>query len=801
MITKIKFNDKYKQFKQTELPEDLKKYNLFYGMNGTGKSTLSRLFYILEEYQKNPSEFNVSDDVDILNVQLTYENTIIDWNNLAEFYQHDVSVRVFNQEYIRRTINTRESTECDAIFVFGGDNQTLKEEHKVLEQQKQELENQRQIKVESKNQSTNPSFDLSHYARKIREELNQLTNPTELIKSSDLRSDHLENFLKNKRGVISTEQKKDACIKVIKNNKGYTDLNAPKIDIDINSLISDTKAFLEQTVESQTIERLEQSQQLKKWVGEGYLQFSKNDENFIDTCPFCEQSIMSDFWNTLSNAFTDQQAEFSKNIQGLIEAILAKKNHISNISIIDSSQIYPTIDNTLDTIKNFQSAINSIKQILDNLLTKLEEKKDCLGRSLEIDIQYDNTNLPFITDFTSMINHHNDKIKDSKTNFQVAKTQLLHHEIASIQGVYDKYIAEKHTYDSLMSRIDRELADIDNNINTKSIEIGNKYQEIKRQNTNIKQINNALHTYMGHKSIEFIVAGIDDNITFKLVRLDENEHSIDDNRPVFLSEGEITLVAFTYFIYQLENKTDEEQQNKYLIVIDDPITSMDSNYVFFITQYIKTIIEKDADTTITDKPYSINQIIFLTHHFMFFREIWSILHTTFSNIPSKYQGYFSGYMLKRNNTNLVIDTIPTLYTKHQTEYFYLFQQLYNITKSLKEQNTEDNYTITYHAPNIARKLLEQFSLFKYGVKEIANLKDKINKNDESILNSNNPTQMVDWECIYRYVNEFSHNKVIHEERDFTHMNYSEPQLIMNLIKHLDSVHYNSMVTLVANDKD
>ena len=37
------------------------------------------------------------------------------------------------------------------------------------------------------------------------------------------------------------------------------------------------------------------------------------------------------------------------------------------------------------------------------------------------------------------------------------------------------------------------------------------------------------------------------------------------------------------------------------------------------------------------------------------------------------------------------------------------------------------------------------------------------------------------------------------------MNYTEiPQLIMNLIKHLDSVHYNSMVSLVtrvqANDE-
>ena len=223
MITNIEFNKKYKQFaKDTKTPHPLKKYNLFYGMNGTGKSTLSRLFYVLEEYQKNPN-FNINDSKysEIQNAQLTYENTIIDWNNLADFYQHDVSVRVFNQEYIRNTINKQESTECDAIFVFGGDNQTLKNELATLKNEKQTLENKRQIKVESKTQSTNPSFDSSQHAKNIRKKIENLSDRI-YIKSK------LETDLKNKSGIILTEPQKDVCIKVIKNNKEYTDHPPPQ---------------------------------------------------------------------------------------------------------------------------------------------------------------------------------------------------------------------------------------------------------------------------------------------------------------------------------------------------------------------------------------------------------------------------------------------------------------------------------------------------------------------------------------------------------------------------------------------
>jgi hypothetical protein len=76
---------------------------------------------------------------EIQNAQLTYDDKIINWNNLADFYQNnDVSVRVFNQEYIRNTIN---KNDCDSI-VFGDKNKEVQDEIQRLETENEKIREQ-----------------------------------------------------------------------------------------------------------------------------------------------------------------------------------------------------------------------------------------------------------------------------------------------------------------------------------------------------------------------------------------------------------------------------------------------------------------------------------------------------------------------------------------------------------------------------------------------------------------------------------------------------------------------------------
>lgn len=59
-----------------------------------------------------------------------------------------------------------------------------------------------------------------------------------------------------------------------------------------------------------------------------------------------------------------------------------------------------------------------------------------------------------------------------------------------------------------------------------------------------------------------------------------------------LSEGECSLIAFCYFLAKLQDV--ETKGSKPIIWIDDPISSLDSNHVFFVYSLINAeIIAKD----------------------------------------------------------------------------------------------------------------------------------------------------------------------------------------------------------------
>jgi wobble nucleotide-excising tRNase len=55
-----------------------------------------------------------------------------------------------------------------------------------------------------------------------------------------------------------------------------------------------------------------------------------------------------------------------------------------------------------------------------------------------------------------------------------------------------------------------------------------------------------------------------------------------------LSEGECSLISFCYFIARMEDELkDEINKGSLVIYIDDPISSLDSNHIFFMFSLIE----------------------------------------------------------------------------------------------------------------------------------------------------------------------------------------------------------------------
>ena len=84
-----------------------------------------------------------------------------------------------------------------------------------------------------------------------------------------------------------------------------------------------------------------------------------------------------------------------------------------------------------------------------------------------------------------------------------------------------------------------------------------------------------------------------------------------------LSEGEVTFITFLYYLQWIKGSQNEQDVTQdRIIVIDDPISSLDSNVLFIVSTLLKDVINK-----VLDNDTNIKQVFILTHNVYFHKEL------------------------------------------------------------------------------------------------------------------------------------------------------------------------------------
>lgn len=124
-ISKLKNFGIFQDYKPSKDLKPFTQYNLFYGWNGSGKSTVAKLFFSLAD-KKNHNHFEngeftiqVKDQSDVSNKNIT-TNTL--------------NIRVFNKDFIDRNVNFEES-KANSILILS-------------EEKKEEMDKYKEIKSE-----------------------------------------------------------------------------------------------------------------------------------------------------------------------------------------------------------------------------------------------------------------------------------------------------------------------------------------------------------------------------------------------------------------------------------------------------------------------------------------------------------------------------------------------------------------------------------------------------------------------------------------------------------------------------
>jgi len=155
-----------------------------------------------------------------------------------------------------------------------------------------------------------------------------------------------------------------------------------------------------------------------------------------------------------------------------------------------------------------------------------------------------------------------------------------------------------------------------------------------------------------------------------------------------LSEGEETAIGFVHFVIHLRDQDFDPKTG--IIVVDDPVSSLDSNSMFQAFAFLKNAV-KDA-----------KQVFLMTHNFDFLR----LLLNWVGHSKQKHAYYMiRNFYDSSDNRVASLDILDKLLQEHESEYHYLFKRLYTF-------QSDGTIESVYHVPNTARKLLETFLMFR-----------------------------------------------------------------------------------------
>lgn len=444
------------------------------------------------------------------------------------------------------------------------------------------------------------------------------------------------------------------------------------------------------------------------------------------------------------------------------------ENSIRNVDTqlpINKNAFYSKFHLDLDTlISQRQQAIDNIKSELNRIKSSLQERKDDLLNSKTfVDITDNSKQLEDCwTTFESFRTQANDYSNSLGNEQTEAKKLLRLREVSDFVGMI-QYTNVTAKIQTLKTTSDTEIQNrqtIEQKIQQQIVQIEDKERLMKDEEKGALKVNEYLNNFFGHDFLTLqAIEETDKKIRFEIVRNGKKAHH--------LSEGECSLIAFCYFMAKLEDI--ETKGSKPIIWIDDPISSLDSNHIFFVYSLINAeIIAKQE----------FEQIFISTHNLDFLKYLKRLQ-------SAEQRSYF---LISREKETSKIKLMPKYLKDYVTEFNFLFHQIYMC--STADADDENQHNLFYNFGNNTRKFLEAFLYYKY-----PNANDQIEKLTKFFGDNRQASTMTD-----RINNEFSHLEGLFE-RSMTPIDIPEMKktatFILDKIKEKDNEQYEALLLSIG----
>lgn len=339
------------------------------------------------------------------------------------------------------------------------------------------------------------------------------------------------------------------------------------------------------------------------WVKNGVNYFKINNQN----CPFCQQSITDDFRQQLDQYFDESYR------QKIVELNLARdKYYLEGVLLLEKICQYQTLDHQFINLDEINKLKNIIQTTFEKNLLTINNKIKEPSLKIELDSLIKNIEeLQKLIDQAILnTSEHNDLINNLKKEKDLLTNQIWNFIAAEAQDTYQNHNKDRHN-------IKMAIEDLQKNerlIKQKIRDLKSQINALEAKITSIKPAINTINQVLADVGFaNFFLAEGEDKSSYKIIR-----QNGDDARKT-LSEGEKTLITFLYFYHLTKGGFDQDEAaNDRVVVLDDPISSLDDATLLVVAQLTKQLIDDCQNGG------KIKQFFVLTHNNNFWKELTDI---------------------------------------------------------------------------------------------------------------------------------------------------------------------------------
>lgn len=653
----------------------LRRYNLIYGFNATGKTTLSRLFACLQLGARHPK----------LPANSSFEVELSDGSHLKS--SGDLSalskrVLVFNEDFKEENLRWKEGT-ASPVFYIGREQSELVTALEEASSKLEEVESDLRVAEQSRRGAENAFATFKRdAARLIAEQLGLGRKYT----ATHLDSDYT-NF----------DQKPPLSEEDLERSKQILGQHSPLPPLQdcslgalrIEVLLREADDRFRTTIGRVTQEDIVGHDSMFGWISQG-IQYHHQHE--LKSCLFCANPLASDRLQSLAAAI---DSRFEQMI-GEVSQTQRRCDDLSQHSKLIVGSLPSVNDVTPEARPQFSESASEIEKVLgqvppllDRLRAALEEKRAKpatplsladFGLSLDEAVALDQALAALMLRLNESISLHNKAFRGFEQAQQEASRRLKSHYLMTAHDEYAAMAAKVAQEVENWNALEEARTEL-------KARMGELNRKIRVHGPAATVMTAMIQNYLGRS--DFQIAAVESG--YQLIRSGEVVRGS-------LSEGEKTAIALCYFLSTIESEG--RVRGDLIVVVDDPVSSLDTRALNYAFSIIRSALGESG------------QLVLLTHNVNFMNEAkkWLKRKTKPAEDgkdPLAALLYLDVARSTDGSRRTVLVDLPKYIRDFESEYHYLFHFILQFASA----STEERGSF-FVVPNALRKVLEIFLAFK-----------------------------------------------------------------------------------------